>query len=169
MLVAFAPWAWDNTKLLLWAWLVAAPLLWSKILKPLAPLIRIPLCGILFFSGAVSLLAGLDGRHGYELIKKSELAEAKKALRDVPPGTRLAVEPQYNHPAILLGYPVVCGYDGHLWSHGLQYQEPLTKLRTVMRKENGWRETASKLGATWVYFRGGTPVLESTNPSGPVP
>lgn len=169
MLVAFAPWEWDNTKLLLWAWLVAAPLIWSNILRPLAPLIRIPLCGILFFSGAVSLLAGLDGRHGYELIKKSELAEARKALRDVPPGTRLAVEPQYNHPAILLGYPVVCGYDGHLWSHGLQYQEPLKKLRAVMRKENGWHENASKLGAKWVYFRGGTPVLESTNPSGPIP
>jgi hypothetical protein len=117
----------------------------------------------LFFSGAVSLVAGLDGRHGYELAKRSELAAAKKALRDVPPGTRIAVEPQFNHPVILLGYPVVCGYDGHLWSHGLHYQEPLAKLRTVLRRTGDWQNTARELGAEWVYWRGATPNLQKVN------
>jgi hypothetical protein len=87
------------------------------------------------------------------------------ALRDVPPGTRIAVEPQFNHPVILLGYPVVCGYDGHLWSHGLRYQEPLAKLRAVLRQETGWRAKAKELGAEWIYFRGKTPVLESVEES----
>ena len=164
-LIAFAPWEWDNTKLLIWAWLVAAPFLWSRIIEPLAPMVRASLCVALFFSGAISLVAGLDGRHGYELAKRSELASARMALRDVPPGTRIAVEPQFNHPVILLGYPVVCGYDGHLWSHGLRYQEPLGKLRSVLRRESGWLDTAAELGAKWIYFRGPTPVLQRANES----
>jgi hypothetical protein len=162
-LVALAPWEWDNTKLLLWAWLVAAPFLWSRVLEPLSPILRAALCVALFFTGAVSLMAGLDGRHGYELAKRSELATARMALRDVPPGTRIAVDPTFNHPVMLLGYPVVCGYDGHLWSHGLRYQEPLAKLRSVLRNEMGWKETAKELGTEWVYFRGPTPVLQRVN------
>jgi hypothetical protein len=110
-------------------------------------------------------MAGLDGRHGYGLAKKSELAAARMALRDVQPGTRIAVDPTFNHPVMLLGYPVVCGYDGHLWSHGLRYQEPLAKLRSVLRQETGWKETAKELGAEWVYFRGPTPVLQRVNDS----
>ena len=162
-LVAFAPWEWDNTKLLIWAWLVATPFLWSRVLEPLAPILRAALCVALFFTGAVSLMAGLDGRHGYELAKKSELATARITLRDVPPGARIAVDPTFNHPVMLLGYPVVCGYDGHLWSHGLRYQEPLAKLRSVLRQETGWKETAKELDAEWVYFRGPTPVLQRVN------
>lgn len=158
--ISFAPWEWDNTKLLLWAWLVAAPFLWSRILAPLAPVLRSALCVALFFSGAVSLIAGLDGRHGYGLASRSELAATQKILRDIPPETRLAVEPQFNHPAILLGYPVVCGYDGHLWSHGLAYQETYARLKSVMRKESGWIDRAGKLGARWIYFRGPTPALQ---------
>ncbi len=164
-LVAFAPWEWDNTKLLLWAWLVAAPYLWSRVLEPLAPILRAALCVGLFFTGAVSLLAGLDGRHGYELAKKSELATAHMALMNVPLGTRIAVDPIFNHPVMLLGYPVVCGYEGHLWSHGLAYQEPLAKLRSVLRKESGWLDTAANLGAEWVYLRGPTPVLQRVKDS----
>jgi hypothetical protein len=164
-LIAFAPWEWDNTKLLIWAWLVAAPFLWSRVIEPLAPMARVSLCVALFFSGAISLVAGLDGKHGYELAKRSELASARMALRDVPPGTRIAVEPQFNHPVILLGYPVVCGYDGHLWSHGLRYQETLAKLRSVLRRESDWLDTAAELGAEWIYFRGSTPVLQRANES----
>lgn len=161
--VAFAPWEWDNTKLMIWAWLVASPFLWTRVFEPLGMVPRSVLCAALFFSGAVSLLGGLDGRHGYELAKRSELAAAEKAMQGVPAGTRIAVEPQFNHPIILLGYPVVCGYDGHLWSHGLPYQKPLAKLRSVLRKDAGWRDEAKELGAEWVYLRGTTPTLQKVN------
>ena len=165
-LVAFAPWEWDNTKLLIWAWLAAAPFLWTHVLGTLAPIPRASLCAALFFSGAVSLLAGLDARHGYQLAKRSELAAAAEVLQNVPAGTRIAVEPRFNHPVMLLGYPVVCGYDGHLWSHGLAYQDSLAKLRSVLRKDWGWRDTAKELGAEWIYLQGQTPLLQKIDESG---
>jgi hypothetical protein len=149
-LVAFAPWEWDNTKLLIWAWLVAAPLIWSEVLKPLPAIPRGAICVLLFFSGAVSLLGGLDRRHGYDLVSRSELAETVIALKEVPPLDRIAIEPRFNHPVILLGRPVVCGYEGHLWSHGLDYREKLAKLQKVLNQEPGWIEAAGEIGAKWV-------------------
>jgi len=153
-LVAFAPWEWDNTKLLIWAWLVAAPMIWSLVLKPLPSIPRATLCVLLFFSGAVSLVGGLDRRHGYDLASREELAATRIAFRDVPALDRIAVEPRFNHPVILLGRPVVCGYEGHLWSHGLDYREKLAKLRQVLALEAGWIEAAKEIGAKWVLPTG---------------
>ena len=152
--VAFAPWEWDNTKLLLWAWLGAAPWLWSQVIAPLNAPLRAAICVLLFFSGAVSLVGGLDRRHGYDLVSRSALARAAKELESVPALARLAVEPRYNHPAILLGRPVVCGYEGHLWSHGLDYKETLAKLRNVMNQGPGWIADANDIGAVWIYQDG---------------
>jgi hypothetical protein len=152
--VAFAPWEWDNTKLLLWAWLGASPWLWSQVIAPMKAPLRAAVCVLLFFSGAVSLVGGLDRRHGYDLVSRSALAQAAKELESVPPLDRLAIDTRYNHPAILLGRPVVCGYEGHLWSHGLDYKETLAKLRNVMNSGPEWISDANDIGAVWIYQDG---------------
>jgi hypothetical protein len=152
--VAFAPWEWDNTKLLQWAWLAAAPWLWSRVLAPMHAIPRAVLCVLLFFSGAISLVGGLDHRHGYDLASRSALAKAEKALENVPPLARLAVEPRYNHPAILLGRPVVCGYEGHLWSHGLDYRNTYAKLKNVLAFGSDWVTDANNIGAEWIWHDG---------------
>lgn len=149
-LVAFAPWEWDNTKILIWAWLAAAPLIWNLVILPLPAIPRAVACALLFFSGAVSLVGGLDRRHGYDLVSRSELAATAIAFEKVPPLDRIAVVPRFNHPVILLGHPVVCGYEGHLWSHGLDYREKLAKLRSVLAGEPGSIDLARRIGAKWI-------------------
>jgi hypothetical protein len=52
----------------------------------------------------------------------------------------------------MLGHPVVCGYEGHLWSHGLDYKERLELLNKLMNGEGDWRGTARKLGASYIYW-----------------
>ena len=153
-LVAFAPWEWDNTKLLIWAWLAAAPLIWNLVLRPLPGIVRATACVLLFFSGAVSLVGGLDRRHGYDLASRSELAETARAFEEVPPLDRVGVVPQFNHPVILLGRPVICGYEGHLWSHGLDYREKLAKLKHVLAQEPGSTGIARQIGAKWIVLPG---------------
>jgi len=157
--VSFAPWEWDNTKLMVWSWLVAAPFLWKLVIKPLPGVARGAVCVALFFSGAVSLIGGLDGRHGYVLASRSELSATELLLRQVPPLDRIAVEPEFNNPAILLGRPVVCGYEGHLWSHGLNYRESFEKLRNVLEMKPGWESDARDVGAKWIYWKGKEPHL----------
>ena len=154
MFVAFAPWEWDNTKLLIWSWLTAAPWIWKLVLGPLPAIPRAAACVLLFFSGAVSLIGGLDRRHGYDLVSRTELAETALAFEEVPPLDRIAVVPQFNHPVILLGRPVVCGYEGHLWSHGLDYREKFENLKIVLAAEPGWRDAAKKIDAKWIVLPG---------------
>lgn len=157
-LVAFAPWEWDNTKLLVWAWLICAPYLWSLVIRPLPAPAQAAICFVLFFSGAVSLVGGLDGRHGYKLVLRSELSSAARELRDVPAGDRIAIAPAYNHPAMLLGHPVLCGYEGHLWSHGLNYRRQWDDLHAILRRDPGWQSLAGDHGVKWIYAEGSPPV-----------
>lgn len=150
---AFAPWTWDNMKLMLWCWLAMAPFLWSKILLRLNLPARAAVCFVLFLSGAVSLIGGLDHRHGYPIAKRQELDAWRKALEALPATDRIACVPDYNHPVILLGRKVVCGYEGHLWSHGLPFRETLDSLKGSLSGEIPWSESAEKLTATWLAVR----------------
>ena len=152
MFIRFAPWPWDNMKLMLWSWIVVAPYLWSVLLRSRPLWITLSVLVLLFGSGAATLLAGLDGRHGYELIKRSVMDQATWLLRDVSPDAVIAVAPEFNHPVLMLGHPVVCGYEGHLWSHGLDYKERLAALNSIMMGEAGWREKARNLGVSYLYW-----------------
>ena len=156
--LAFAPWEWDNTKLLIWAWLACAPALWTTVIQPIPTGPRAAICFVLFFTGAISLVGGLDGRHGYKLVLRSELSAAAQDLQNVPPHDRIAVEPTYNNLAILLGRPVLCGYEGHLWSHGLNYRKQLDDLHQILQRAEGWEQLARNNGVKWIYIPGAPPV-----------
>lgn len=152
MVVRFAPWPWDNTKLMIWSWIVVAPYLWSELIGRYPMSVRAPAALLLFGSGAMALLSGLDGRHGYTLVKRDDLDQASSLLLPVPPGTVIACAPDYNQPVLLLGHPVVCGYEGHLWSHGLDYKGRWEILNTIMNGEPGWQERAQSLGIGFIYW-----------------
>lgn len=154
--VAFAPWWWDNTKLFLWCWLAVAPSLWTDLLRPAPILVRIPVCIVLFWTGALSLAAGLDGRHNYALIDRDEVRASAAAMRDIPPSARFAIQPEYNHPLLFLGRKVAFGYAGHLVSHGMTYkgrnQDKLQDYQRFMMGRPGWEEIARRLGIDYLYW-----------------
>ena len=152
-LFKFAPWAWDNMKLMMWCWLISAPYLWSCLIRRLAPAAQVVLCFALFFSGAVSLVGGLDRRDGHTIASRTELAAWKHAMRGIPAETRVACVPDFNHPVILLGRKVACGYEGHLWSHGLNFREKLGLLKSSLDGRIAWQESASKLDVGWLALR----------------
>jgi hypothetical protein len=152
LLIRFAPWPWDNTKLMLWSWLVIAPFLWKGLLANRSLPIRVAAAILLFGSGALTLGSGLDGRHGYELVKRSDLDNAAALLREVSPGRVIACAPEYNQPVLMLGHPVVCGYEGHLWSHGLDYKNRWDALNAVMNGEQDWRQKARMLGVSLIFW-----------------
>lgn len=73
-------------------------------------------------------------------------------LSDLPTDAVIATAPEYNHPVLLLGHPVVAGYEGHLWSHGLHYQERLNVLRSILQGRSGWEENARAFGVSAIYW-----------------
>ena len=147
-----APWPWDNTKLIVWGYLAIVPFLWSDMLMRWPAWARVATCVLLFASGALSLLGGLDARHGYKIADRSELAEVQVMLRSLSANARLATAPSYEHPALLLGQPVAMGHDGHLFSQGLDYGAVQTKLDALMSGSEGWRNAARDLGVHYVFW-----------------
>jgi hypothetical protein len=118
--VKFAPWEWDNTKLMIWSYLTVLPFLWSELLSRWTPPLRTLACAGLFTSGFISLIGGLDSRHtGYAMPHGLSWTGSEKGWRRF---RRRAVHwwPTYNHPLLLVGRPMALGYPGHVWSHGLE-------------------------------------------------
>jgi hypothetical protein len=152
LLIRFAPWPWDNTKLMLWCWIALAPSLWRIVIRPCPVFLRSALLILMFGPGAVSLAVGLDARHGYTMADRVAMERAEVLLRDVAPDAVIACSPEYNHPVLLSGHRVVCGYEGHLWSHGLDYKRRMALLDSVMRGEEGWSDKAVWLGISKIYW-----------------
>jgi len=151
-LVRVAPWEWDNTKVMLWCYVAALPPIGSLVLSRLAPPWRLAIAVGLLFSGAVSVTgASLGGGPRLELLDLREYEGVCRALGSVKT-TRVATVQTFNHPVALCGRPIVAGYAGHLWSHGLDASAVERRLNRLMRGEPGWREEARALGASHVFW-----------------
>ena len=59
---------------------------------------------------------------------------------------------RFNHPVALCGQPIVAGYAGHLWSHGLDARAVQDSLRRLMLGQPGWRDEARALHASHVFW-----------------
>jgi len=150
--VMFAPWEWDNTKLMIWSYFVLLPPLWAMICR--FPIwLRAMSCFLLFFSGFVSLLGGIDSTHqGYSLAERSELDSLSIPLRPIPITATFASFPTFNHPLLILGRKVAVGYPGHLGSHGIDYKPRQQDLESLLRGEPGWEQRARALGVDYLFW-----------------
>jgi len=147
----FAPWDWDNTKLMIWSYLVILPFLREKILAGKPLWLQTGLCVVLFLSGFISLFGGLGGQ-GHPVAERSEIDSLAAALKSIPISARFAAAPEYNHPLILLGRKVAMGYPGHLFGHGLPYRGQEKELNNLMKGGSGWDESAKRLGIDYLFW-----------------
>ena len=151
-LVKFAPWEWDNTKLMIWAYFMVLPFLWRDLVASWRESARIAACIALFGSGFVSLIGGLSSP-GYDFAMRSEVDEVAVNLRKIPATARFAAFPTYNHPLLLNGRKVVVGYPGHLWTQGFSdYGKVNDQLTLLMNGAPNWCEIAHKLKARYLFW-----------------
>ena len=162
--VMFARWDWDNTKIILWCYLAVLPFLWEQLIAREQLPLRAVCCVMLYFSGFISLFGGIDGTHtGYEpftellsgetyVTTRDDLDSTADAVRGLPPTAIFAGFATYNHPLLLEGRKMVEGYAGHLDSNGIDYEDNLALLASLLNGEPGWRETARKLHARYLFW-----------------
>lgn len=153
LFVAVSPWTWDNTKLMLWGVVGAAPFVWSEVLARFPAWFRVFSVVLLILPGAGALHNALNhSRHGYEIARAAEVREASAAMKTVPPGSVLAAAPDYNHPWFLAGHAFFLGYEGWLWSHGLDSSEKKQVLNDVLGGAPGWENKAKEHGITHIIW-----------------
>jgi hypothetical protein len=149
--VMLAPSDWDNTKLMVWSYLLMLPALSELVLDGLRPLLRAAAWSLVLFSGMVCVAASLRGQ-GFEVLRTPERDEVCRAVAALPPDGRVATAPTFNHPVALCGQALVEGYGGHLWSHGIQYREVDERLRGLMMGGPDWKQRAKELGALYLFW-----------------
>ena len=164
--VRVAPWAWDNTKVMLWCYLLALPSIGALVLDRLSWPLRASAVVGLLFSGAVCVTAASVGERRLEVLDVAEHDAVCRALHDAALTERVATAPTFNHPVALCGHPIVAGYAGHLWSHGIDGSRVNATLETLMLGQPGWRDAARGVGAGYVFWghREATEWAASTRP-----
>ncbi len=151
--VKTAPWGWDNTKLIIWAYFLVLPFLWRELIAPWMWPIRAGVCFVLFVSGFVCLIAGLEvGSPGFDIVNRLDLNKVEFAVRKLPIRERFAAFPTFNHLLLLSGRKTVLGYPGHLWTQGFEYGPIEQQLRALMLGAPDWRERARALQTRYLFW-----------------
>lgn len=154
--VKLAPWEWDNVKVMIWAYFLVLPFLWTQLIAKWPLPARIAVCLALFGSGFVSLFGGLAaGKEGYTFANRAELYSVGRAVRKLPVEARFAAYPIYNHPLLLQGRKVALGYPGHLWTQGFKgfkYEAANATLTDLMEGEGDWRAAARDLRVRYIFW-----------------
>lgn len=184
--VVFAPWDWDNIKILIFGFLGLVPLcalgiaflIESK--KPLLISASVMLVVLLIASGALDIRRAVKGNsEDHRLFTTGEVQAAESLRPLIPKHAVFLVRPTYNEPFLLTGRPFMLGYEGHIWSHGLPLDERKKDLLAIgkgepnaldlLKKYNvdyvvlGWRE--QEIGFNREFFAGHFPLLENVRGS----
>jgi hypothetical protein len=151
LLVKFAPWGWDNLKVMIWAYFLVLPYLWRDLIARWSQPVRVGVCIALFGSGFVSLFGGLKAG-GLGFADRGEVDWVGAVTQKLPVEARFANYPTYNHPLLLQGRKVVLGYGGHLWTEGFDYHEAEASLRQLMQGTGDWQEAARHLRVRYIFW-----------------
>lgn len=152
LIISFAPWDWDNTKLMVWSYLIIMPFLWTHMISKWNPLLKVTTCIALFTSGATTLYSGAILPHNIEIAKITEYYSVKKASSNLKPGSVYVTYPAHNQPLALAGQRIACGFSGHIWSHGVDPTHQIAQVNAVMNGERDWLQRFEQLGATYLYW-----------------
>jgi hypothetical protein len=170
--VMLAPWAWDNIKILIFPYLGFSRLAWV-VLDPVFPgFSKYIAAFILFFSGflAVELSLAPPVNRGQIIYTTPVLGLFEGALAEVPRNAVFAAAPTHDHPLTYFGRLRAVGYEGHLWSHGIEYKNKMDQLTALMRAQPGSdvAALAHQLGVTHVVWGPAETGFYTTEPTWPV-
>jgi hypothetical protein len=149
--VMLAPWDWDNTKLMLWCYvLLLAPI--GALLARQRLAVRAGLVALLVYPGVIAVGAASSPARAAAIVDLERRAAVCRALQGLRPDDRVATEQTFNHPVALCGHALVAGYAGHLWSHGILSKPVEERLGRLMRGEPGWEADAQVLEARYLFW-----------------
>ncbi len=132
--VLLAPWPWDNIKVLLYWFLISCVFvagfiakLWTRKLFPIAAVMII----LLTLSGALDVLRGLSPIEKLRLFDADQIQVAERIKEKIPPHALMLSAPIHNSVLALSGRQMLMGYPGHLWSHGVKFEERERDVKTI--------------------------------------
>jgi hypothetical protein len=156
-LVVFQPWAWDNTKLLVY-WFLAVCILVAALIaqtwRESNALVRGSLASVvltMILSGILVNLHQLLGLDRHLLLTADELRLAAAVRAEIPRDSCFAVGLQHNHPIpVLTGRRVLMSYPAWHWSQGIDYARRERDLRSMFALTTEARGLFEQYGVDYV-------------------
>lgn len=153
--VLLAPWPWDNIKILICWSLVSAPFVALVLADGFArnffwKAASAALLLILVFSGALDVARALTPVEKVNLLGPAEIQVAELIKAKTEPDATIAHIPIHNSAVILTGRQSLMGYPGHLWSHGINYQEREADVQKIFREGPAARVTMKRYGIDYL-------------------
>ena len=123
-LIKFAPWIWDNIKIIFYWWIASAPIValllarlwegnvWNRVVAG-------ALFVVLTLAGALDVFALLTRQGEYQEFDRDGVAFAETIKQQIPPRAMILHAPIHNTPIFLTGRRSLMGYPGHIWTHGI--------------------------------------------------
>src|SRR5262249_3896907 len=151
-LVLLAPWSWDNIKMLVYWSLVSAPFVAVVLSYLFAQRLILPrflafvLLAALTLAGAIDVWRALSPEENVGLFSKEEMEVAELLRAKIPPRAMILHAPVHNSLVALTGRQSVMGYPGHLWTHGINYGQRETDVKTIYSGGEPAIEPMSRLG-----------------------
>jgi hypothetical protein len=141
-LIVFQPWAWDNTKVLVF-WYLASAIAVAALLRRIwqagvaAAVVSAGLWLSLVLSGVLSLLPSLPpAGPAYTWFTPEEMQLASAVRSSTSPHAVFLTGDQPNNPvADLAGRSVLMSYRGWLWSYGIDYSTREADIGKIYRGE----------------------------------
>jgi hypothetical protein len=123
-LLRLSPWIWDNVKFLFLWWVASAPLvaaLLARLLRDrtLPRVAGAALLAAATLAGALDVWRVARPVRVYPLFSAEDLLAAELLAQVTPPRAIVLHAPTHDSPVLLSGRRSVLGYEGHIWSQGL--------------------------------------------------
>lgn len=155
-LLRLSPWVWDNIKLFFLWFVASAPLvalllvhLW-RTGKTALRLVVVALVVLLTAAGALDILRVAEGAAEQRIFSREDVQFAALLERTAAPAARILHAPVYNHPVFLTGRRSLMGYPGHLWTHGISYQEREREIQAVYANTPGAADALRRYGINYI-------------------
>lgn len=126
-LLRLSPWIWDNIKFLFLWWTASAPLVAALIAfllrgRPLARVAGAALLLLAVLAGALDVWRVAQPARSYVVFPPSALTAGESIAAVTPPRALVLHAPAHDSPVLLTGRRSLLGYEGHIWSQGLDQQ-----------------------------------------------
>ena len=135
-LAKFAPWEWDNIKILIYWYVGSLPLIAYAIVwfweRNLAMKIAAGVCfAALIFAGSVDVWRTASGQVKTRVFDADAVRVAELIKRNTEPNALFLNAPTYNSAVVLSGRQSLMRYSGHLSSHGIDYAPREADVRRI--------------------------------------
>lgn len=125
-IVKFAPWEWDNIKLLIYWFVGSIPLIagviaWAWESGKAWKAIAAGTFAVSIFAGALDVWRTASGQMKIRVFDRDAIQIAEQIKQKTEPRALFLNAPTYNSAVVLSGRPSLMRYSGHLSSHGIDY------------------------------------------------